>query len=77
SALHRINSSLAITIQDDGHGIAEHDLEKATALGLLGMRERVWGLNGSIYIGTDSELGGTRIDISLPMQAEVTQTATT
>ncbi|MGK5020625.1 PAS domain-containing sensor histidine kinase [Janthinobacterium lividum] len=75
-ALHRINSSLAITIQDDGHGIAEHDLEKATALGLLGMRERVWGLNGSIYIGTDSELGGTRIDISLPMQAEVTQTAT-
>ncbi|MFA6069296.1 MAG: PAS domain-containing sensor histidine kinase, partial [Janthinobacterium sp.] len=75
-ALHRIDSSLAITIQDDGHGIAEHDLEKAAALGLLGMRERVWGLNGSIHIGTDNELGGTRIDISLPMQAEVMETAT-
>src|SRR5450830_1192687 len=75
-ALHRIDSSLAITIQDDGRGIAEHDLEKATALGLLGMRERVWGLNGSIHIGTDNELGGTRIDISLPMQAEVMETAT-
>ena len=75
-ALHRIDSSLAITIQDDGRGIAEHDLEKATALGLLGMRERVWGLNGSIHIGADNELGGTRIEISLPMQAEVMETAT-
>ena len=44
-------------------------------LGLLGMRERVWGLNGSIHIGADSELGGTRIEISLPMQAEVMETA--
>ncbi|PHV37851.1 PAS domain-containing sensor histidine kinase [Janthinobacterium sp. BJB304] len=74
-ALHRIDSSLAITIQDDGRGIAEHDLEKATALGLLGMRERVWGLNGSIHIGADSELGGTRIDISLPMNAEAASAA--
>ena len=39
------------------------------------MRERVWGLNGSIHIGADSELGGTRIEISLPMQAEVMETA--
>ena len=75
-ALHRIDSSLAITIQDDGRGIAEHELGKATALGLLGMRERVWGLNGSIHIGADNKLGGTRIDISLPMQAEVMETAT-
>ena len=75
-ALHRIDSSLAITIQDDGRGIAEHELGKATALGLLGMRERVWGLNGSIHIGADNKLGGTRIDISLPMQTEVMETAT-
>ena len=75
-ALHRIDSSLAITIQDDGRGIAEHDLEKAAALGLLGMRERVWGLNGSIHIGADNELGGTRIDISLPMHAGAAEAAT-
>ena len=68
-ALHRIDSTLAITIQDDGKGITDRDLEKAASLGLLGMRERVWGLNGSIQIGADPELGGTRIDIMLPMQA--------
>ena len=68
-ALHRIDSMLSITIQDDGKGITDRDLEKAASLGLLGMRERVWGLNGSIQIGADSELGGTRIDIMLPMHA--------
>ncbi len=66
-ALHRIDSILSITIQDDGRGITDRDLEKAASLGLLGMRERVWGLNGSIQIGADKELGGTRIDIMLPM----------
>ena len=74
-ALHRIDSSLAISIQDDGRGIAEHDLEKATALGLLGMRERVWGLNGSIHIGADSEVGGTRIEISLPIYTGMAEAA--
>lgn len=68
-ALHRIDSMLSITIQDDGKGITDRDLEKAASLGLLGMRERVWGLNGSIQIGADSELGGTRIEIMLPMHA--------
>ena len=67
-ALHRIDSTLSITIQDDGKGITDRDLEKAASLGLLGMRERVWGLNGTIQIGADAELGGTRIDIMLPMQ---------
>ncbi|OBV40614.1 PAS domain-containing sensor histidine kinase [Janthinobacterium psychrotolerans] len=68
-ALHRIDSMLAITIQDDGKGITDRDLEKAASLGLLGMRERVWGLSGSIQIGADNELGGTRIDIMLPMHS--------
>ena len=68
-ALHRIDSSLVITVQDDGKGITDRDLEKAASLGLLGMRERVWGLNGTIQIGADTELGGTRIDIMLPLQA--------
>lgn len=70
--LHRLDSSLAIAIQDDGKGIADRDLKKAASLGLLGMRERVWGLNGDIQLGTDSDLGGTRIDILLPIYTAAT-----
>lgn len=66
-ALHRVDSELAITIQDNGRGLAAGDLEKVASMGLLGMRERVWSLDGSIEIGADSEQGGTRIDIMLPL----------
>lgn len=66
-ALHRIDATLAITIQDNGRGIAGGDLEKVASMGLLGMRERVWGLNGRIEIGAAGEQGGTRIDIRVPL----------
>jgi PAS domain S-box-containing protein len=64
--LYRINSELLITIRDDGRGIREEDMEKAESLGLVGMRERVWGLRGEITISAD-EAPGTRIDIVLPV----------
>jgi len=64
--LYRINSELLITIRDDGRGIRDQDMEKAESLGLVGMRERVWGLRGEITIGAD-EAPGTRIDIVLPV----------
>ena len=64
---YRINSELLITIRDDGRGIREEDMEKAASLGLIGMRERVWGLNGDITISAD-EAPGTRIDIVLPVK---------
>jgi signal transduction histidine kinase len=64
--LYRINSELLITIHDNGRGIREEDMEKAASLGLVGMRERVWGLHGEITISAD-EAPGTRIDIVLPV----------
>lgn len=69
-ALHRVDSELAITIEDNGRGISGGDLEKVASMGLLGMRERVWGLNGSIDIGADAGQAGTRIDISLPLNRD-------
>jgi signal transduction histidine kinase len=63
-ALHRSDSSLQISIKDDGHGIADHDMDKASSFGLIGMRERVWALHGEISIVSD---GGTLIAISLPL----------
>ena len=64
--LYRSNSELLITIRDDGRGIQDVDMEKAASLGLVGMRERVWGLKGEITIGPDDG-PGTRIDIVLPV----------
>ena len=64
--LYRINGELLVTIRDDGRGIREEDLEKAESLGLIGMRERVWAMNGEITITSD-EPPGTRIDIVLPV----------
>lgn len=62
--LHRSNGSLHILIQDDGLGIAERDMDKASSFGLVGMRERVWAVNGNIVIRSNA---GTRIEIDLPL----------
>jgi PAS domain S-box-containing protein len=64
--LYRLNGELLITIRDDGRGIKAEDMEKAESLGLVGMRERVWAMNGDITITSD-EPPGTRIDIVLPL----------
>jgi PAS domain S-box-containing protein len=64
--LYRLNGDLLIQIRDDGRGIRTEDMEKAESLGLIGMRERVWAMNGEITISSD-EPPGTRIDIVLPL----------
>ncbi|MRX11044.1 PAS domain S-box protein [Pseudoduganella sp. FT25W] len=63
-SLYRQDATLHITIHDDGRGIAEKDMDKASSFGLIGMRERVWALHGDIAIVSD---GGTRIMIRLPL----------
>jgi PAS domain S-box-containing protein len=65
--LRRGQEGLLLEIQDDGHGIAEQDMNKAASFGLIGMRERVWALHGDIAIASDS---GTLITISLPLPAQ-------
>ena len=64
--LYRIDGQLLISIRDDGRGIRASDMEKAQSLGLIGMRERVWGMQGEISVSAD-EPPGTRIDIVLPL----------
>lgn len=64
--LYRLNGELLVTIRDDGRGIRAADMEKAESLGLVGMRERVWAMNGDISVSGD-EPPGTRIDVVLPI----------
>ncbi|KQW87135.1 hypothetical protein ASC94_27335 [Massilia sp. Root418] len=66
----RRGDTLRLNIEDNGSGIAPADLAKPGSFGLLGMRERVWALNGNIGIGklADSWGGhGTHIAIELPL----------
>ncbi|ARN83393.1 histidine kinase [Methylocystis bryophila] len=55
--------ALLIEIEDDGVGISEHP---KLSLGLLGMRERVQALEGTISIGKRPE-GGTCVAAALPL----------
>src|SRR5471032_3352389 len=64
--LHRDDGALRITIEDDGRGIRDSDMDKAASFGLIGMRERVWAIHGDILIGSDGNRG-TRIDIRMPL----------
>jgi PAS domain S-box-containing protein len=68
--LFRSNGELLVTIRDDGHGIRPEDMEKAESLGLIGMRERVWAMNGEISVSSD-EPPGTRIDIVVPLHGHL------
>jgi two-component system sensor histidine kinase UhpB len=68
--IRRTDGSLDVSIRDDGSGFdVERTLETALGghhLGLLGMRERVEGLGGSVSIR--SEIGvGTEVRVSVPM----------
>ena len=63
-SLRRVDDLLDISIQDDGRGIAAQDMDKASSYGLIGMRERVWALQGDISILSD---GGTLIMVRLPL----------
>ena len=65
--LYRLDGELLVTIRDDGRGIRPADMDKAGSLGLVGMRERVWGMQGEIVVASD-EPPGTRIDIVLPIR---------
>jgi PAS domain S-box-containing protein len=68
--LFRLNGELLVTIRDDGRGIRPEDMEKAQSLGLVGMRERVWGMGGEITISSDDP-PGTRIDVVLPVHGHL------
>lgn len=65
--VYRLNGELLITVRDDGRGITPADMEKDGSLGLIGMRERVWGMQGDIVVSGD-ESPGTRIDVILPIR---------
>lgn len=58
-----------LVVCDDGIGIAPDRLHRPGHYGLLGMRERVQALGGTLAITPAQEGGGTRIAVGIPLEA--------
>lgn len=61
-------NTVCLTVDDDGVGISERELNRSDAWGLIGMRERVDTLGGSFAIRS-SPGHGTHLAVRLPLTA--------
>ena len=66
--LERTSEQIALTIEDDGHGVSPLVIngQQTGGLGLVGIRERLWQLEGALSIQSPPE-GGTVICAIIPL----------
>jgi signal transduction histidine kinase len=65
------STALTVTIEDNGCGFdADATARRPGSLGILGMRERAALLGGALTI-VSSQGQGTRVKLSLPLEAEL------
>jgi signal transduction histidine kinase len=60
---------LALTVEDNGRGIREDEIAGRRSLGVLGLRERVLALGGTIDIKGE-EGKGTKVSVSIPIAVQ-------
>jgi len=58
--------NIYLSIEDNGRGITEDEIENAKSLGLVGIKERVYSVNGKLSI-TGNENRGTKLQIIIPL----------
>ncbi len=58
--------ALRLAVADDGAGVDEAALDRAEGFGILGMRERVEAVGGSVHFGR-ADLGGLLVAAELPV----------
>ena len=61
-------AALALTVEDNGRGITNKELESPRSLGFLGLRERVLAFSGTIDVSGE-EGRGTRVSVTIPTTA--------
>ncbi len=67
--IHKTDQSITMSIEDDGIGFDPDKIDMTRSHGLLGIRERVYALNGNSLI--ESSTGkGTKIEVSIPFVSE-------
>ncbi|MEP7070675.1 MAG: response regulator [Usitatibacter sp.] len=62
-------TSLALSVEDNGRGIRDIEIESPRSLGFLGLRERVLAFGGSIDVKGD-EGKGTRVSVTIPIAVQ-------
>jgi len=60
------NEDLVFIIEDNGIGISKDIVENPTSMGLIGIKERVYGVNGEVQFEGLPERG-TRVTVKLPL----------
>jgi PAS domain S-box-containing protein len=68
--IERENSTLAVSVRDDGVGFSAEDSRKPNSFGLLGLRERAALLGGEASV-TSAPGRGTRVEVRFPVAQEV------
>ncbi len=64
--LEKDDDTLILEVADNGRGITEDEISNSQSFGLLGMRERLYPLNGQVdFIGHPDE--GTRVVVRVPI----------
>lgn len=74
-SLHFKKSAVEARVRDDGKGFdvqeAISSRDRPRGLGLLGMKERVELVNGTLNVQSSPDGGGTKIDIKIPVNGEI------
>jgi PAS domain S-box-containing protein len=65
SSLRIMDDIIIVSIEDDGNGFEPENVQNNKSFGLLGMKERVYSLNGTFNL-ISSPGNGTKISILLP-----------
>ena len=60
---------LALSVEDNGRGIKDNEIESPRSLGFLGLRERVLAFGGMIEVKGD-EGKGTKVAVSIPVTTQ-------
>jgi signal transduction histidine kinase len=58
--------AITLTVEDNGRGIKDVEIESPTSLGFMGLRERVLAFGGNIEVQGE-EGKGTKVFVSIPM----------
>jgi signal transduction histidine kinase len=65
-----------LKVRDDGRGITKEEILDHTSIGLTGMRERAYALEGTLEIeGVEGE--GTTVTVSIPLREDEERNITT